>query len=143
MSERRPGRGRYHRAALVLAAAGAVGLLATGQTVSAQAAVSTASQGVPARTAVSAAGLKCGFATHDLSYTGAAPARVVAQGECVPETLDHGLFVKIFRNGTVVFSGGNGVGIVTAVYTCRGSTPGEFRAVWSTGQVDEATFPCG
>ncbi|MFI9591877.1 hypothetical protein [Nonomuraea sp. NPDC052265] len=130
MSERRPGHGRHRAAALVLAAAGAVGLLAAGQA-------------VPAQAAVSAAGLKCGFATHDLSYTAAAPARVVAQGECVPETLDHGLFVKVFRNGTPVFSGGNGVGIVTAVYTCRGSTPGDFRAVWSTGQVDEATFPCG
>ncbi|MFI6925670.1 hypothetical protein ACIBIZ_37405 [Nonomuraea spiralis] len=130
MSERRSGRGRRRAAALVLAAAGAMGLVVAGQ-------------GVPAQAAGSAVGVKCGVAVHDLTFTTAAPARVIAQGECVPETEDHQLFVKIFRNGTQVFSGGNGVGIVTAIYTCHGSTSSAFRAVWSTGQVDEATFPCG
>lgn len=47
------------------------------------------------------------------------------------------------RNGTLVFSGGNGVGVVTAIYTCNGSATSDFRAVWSTGQSDEASFARG
>ena len=67
-------------------------------------------------------------------------ARVIAQGECAG---DGSLFVKITRNGTVVFSGGNGVGIVTAIHQCQGSAVSDYVATWSTGQIDEGTFPCG
>jgi hypothetical protein len=75
------------------------------------------------------------------------PARIIAHGECVtafpPDEEGAALFVKLYRSGTLVFSGGNGVGIVTAIYNCQGSAVNDFTAVWSTGQTDEASFSCG
>jgi hypothetical protein len=58
----------------------------------------------------------------------ASAARVIAQGECNGDENAGSLFVKIFRNGTLVWSGGNGAGVVTAIYQCRGSATGDFRA---------------
>jgi len=116
-------------AALALASGGAVG--------------GAISQAVPAHAATA----KCTFAQTDLSFTTAPPARVIAQGECVTAfpTGEEGaaLFVKIYRSGTLVWSGGNGVGVVTAIYNCQGSAVNDFTAVWSTGQSDEASFACG
>jgi hypothetical protein len=100
------------------------------------------SQAVPAHAATA----KCTFAQTDLSF-GSSPSRVVAQGECEaafpPDEEGAGLFVKLYRSGTLVFSGGNGVGIVTVVYNCQGNASNDFTAVWSTGQTDEETFACG
>ena len=123
MSERRSGRASSRVAALVLAVGGAAGAL-------------TAVQDVPAQ----AASLPRCSSSHDIVYAADPPARIVAEGEL---SCDGGLFVKIFRNGRVVWSGGNGTGIVTAVYNCRGTAPSDFRAVWSNGAVDELTADCG
>jgi hypothetical protein len=125
MSIRRSGNTRRRVAALALAAAGAGGAL-------------TAVTAVPASAAPAAT--RCAFAQTDLTFTSSAPARVIAQGECAG---DGSLFVKITRNGTVVFSGGNGVGIVTAIHNCQGGAVSDYIATWSTGQTDEGTFPCG
>jgi hypothetical protein len=122
MSERRSGRVPRRVAALVLAVGGAAGVLTSVQ--------GAAHAATPPRCPSS----------HDLVFAADSPARIVAEGEL---SCDGGLFVKIFRNGTVVWSGGNGVGIVTAVYNCRGTAPGDFQAVWSNGVSDEITAPCG
>src|SRR5215510_11200781 len=132
MSGSRSGWVRRRVMALVLTGSGALGMLTIGQAVSTQASSAAATD-------------RCIEAQTDLSFTSVSPARVVAHGECFRSTGDNGaaLFVKLFRNGTLVFSGGNGVGIVNAIYTCQGSAVSDFQAVWSTGQTDEASFPCG
>ena len=124
MSQRRSRRGIRRVAALLLATGGAAGVF-------------TAAEVVP--TQASSAAVKCGFATHELDYTPIAPARVIAHAECVG---DGSLFVKVFRNGTLIWSGGDGVGIVTAIHNCQGTTSSDYTAVWSTGQTDEQVFPC-
>jgi hypothetical protein len=122
MSERRSGRIPRRAAALVLAVGGAAGVL-------------TAVQG-----AAQGATLPRCPSSHDIVFAANSPARIVAEGEL---SCDGGLFVKIFRNGTVVWSGGNGTGIVTAVYNCRGTAVGDFQAVWSNGASDAITASCG
>jgi hypothetical protein len=121
-------------AALALAGGGAVGILAI-------------PRAVPAQAATPATLARCTNAQHDLSsFPAAPPTRVVAQGECISASGGDegaGLWVTVYRNGTVVFSGGDGVGVVTAVYNCQGNEWSDFRAVWSTGQSDEESFPCG
>ncbi|MBO2448345.1 hypothetical protein J4573_14665 [Actinomadura barringtoniae] len=111
----------------------------------AAAAALTAAQGAPAQATTFA---KCTSAQHDTGYAADPPPRIVAQGECTrafpPDGEGANLNVRITRNGTVVWSGGNGVGIVTAVYNCRGNAWGDFTATWSTGQVDGPfSAPCG
>ncbi len=132
MSGLRSGRARRRVVALALAGGGVLGTLA-------------AAPAVPAH-AAAAALARCTNTQHELDYTPFSPARVIAQGECISASGGDegaGLWVTITRNGTVVFSGGNGTGIVTAIYNCHGSAIGDFTAVWSTGQSDEQSFPCG
>lgn len=134
MSGFRSGRAWRRVAALALAGGGVVGILAASPT-------------VPAQAATAATLARCTNAQHDLSsFPASPPTRVVAQGECISASGGDegaGLWVTIYRNGAVVFSGGNGVGVVSAVYNCQGNAWSDFRAVWSTGQVDEQSFPCG
>lgn len=106
-------------------------------------------QAVPAQAAVPNTLTRCTDTQHDLSFTPSPAARLIAQGEC-DSTLGGGrdgegagLWVKIYRSGTLVWSGGDGVGIVTATYNCQGNAMNDFLAVWSTGQSDEQSFPCG
>jgi hypothetical protein len=126
--------GRRSVMALVLATGGAAGMLA-------------ATQAIPAQAASPATLARCTSTQHDMVFANS-PLRVDAEGECDTASPPGGdganLSVKIFRNGTLVWSGGNGTGIVTAVYTCQGSARGDFTAVWSTGQSDgPQSFPCG
>jgi hypothetical protein len=131
MSGTHAGRAWRRAAALALAAGSAAGGLAVAQAAPAHAVQTIA---------------RCTFAQTDLSFAGS-PARVIAHGECVsafpPDQEGAALFVRLFRSGTLVFSGGNGVGIVTAIYTCQGSAVNDFTAVWSTGQTNEQSFACG
>src|SRR5690242_21053936 len=107
MSSLRSGRAWRRVAALALAGGGVVGILA-------------APSAVPAQAATAAMFARCTNAQHDLSsFPASPPTEVVAQGECISASGGDegaGLWVTIYRNGTVVFSGGNGVGVVTAVY---------------------------
>ena len=132
MSGSRTGRSWRRVAALAVAGGGAVGMLAI-------------TQAIPAQAAVPNTLARCTDTQHDLSFA-FSPARVIAQGECNSASGGDegaGLWVKIYRSGTLVWSGGNGVGIVTAIYNCQGTAGNDFTAVWSTGQSDEGWYSCG
>ena len=116
-------------AALTLAAAGATALLVTGAPAGASAAASAT---------VRPAGC-FSFFLHDM-YVANSPPELVVEGE---RSCGGSLFVKVYRNGVLIASVGDGVGIVTWERNCFGTAATDWKAVWSTGPIDEQVLACG